>query len=296
MSAALVGINGFLHEGLKKRIVLADVGKSREIRRFLVSLPILMTKRTPIIGGNWKMNTDLESGMLLAGAVADQFDSCDCCDVVLYPPFLYLQAVDSVIDQSMVSLGAQDIWHAPNGAFTGEISADMLKEIGVTSVLIGHSERRHVLGESEVLIAKKMKTALAGGFLTVLCVGETLEERESGNTLSVVLGQVTSGLEGVVVSRMESVVIAYEPVWAIGTGKTASPEDAQTVHKEIRECVRGMYDEIVADTLRIQYGGSVKPDNAAELFACSDIDGALVGGASLSADSFNAIVAASCKS
>ena len=114
MSAALVGINGFLHEGLKKRIVLADVSKSREIRRFLVSLPILMTKRTPIIGGNWKMNTDLESGMLLAGAVADQFDSCDCCDVVIYPPFLYLQAVDSVIGQSMVSLGAQDIWHASN--------------------------------------------------------------------------------------------------------------------------------------------------------------------------------------
>ena len=255
-----------------------------------------MLKRTPIIGGNWKMNTDLESGMLLAGAVADQFDSCDCCDIVIYPPFLYLQAVDSVIDQSMISLGAQDIWHEPNGAFTGEISADMLNEIGVTSVLIGHSERRHVLGESEILVAKKMNTSLIAGFQTVLCIGETLEERESGKTLSVVLGQLASCLNGVSRDQMDSVVIAYEPVWAIGTGKTASPEDAQSVHKEIREYVRGLYDEIVADTLRIQYGGSVKPDNATELFACPDIDGALVGGASLSADSFNAIVTASCKS
>jgi len=255
-----------------------------------------MTKRRLIIGGNWKMNTDLESGMLLAGSVADSIGSCECCDVVVYPPFVYLQAVDSVIDQSNIALGAQDIWHEANGAFTGEISTEMLQDIGVTSVLIGHSERRHVLGESDELLGKKMRASLAGGFQTVLCVGETLEEREAGNTLNRVLGQLKSGLTGVSSDQMQMVVVAYEPVWAIGTGKTASPEDAQSVHKEIRECVRGLYDEIVADTLRIQYGGSVKPDNAAELFACPDIDGALVGGAALSAGSFNAIVTAACSS
>ena len=255
-----------------------------------------MTKRIPIIGGNWKMNTNLESGMLLAGAIADQADTCECCEVVVYPPFLYLQAVDSVIDQTSLHLGAQDIWHEPSGAFTGEVSGAMLREVGATSVLIGHSERRHILGESAELISKKMEYSITDGFQTVLCVGETLEEREAGKTVEVVLGQVKSGLQHVHASKMEMVVIAYEPVWAIGTGKTASPDDAQNVHKEIRECVRGLYDETIANTLRIQYGGSVKPDNAAELFACPDIDGALVGGASLSAASFNAIVTAACES
>lgn len=242
------------------------------------------------------MNTGLESGMSLAGSIADSIDACECCDVVVYPPFVYLQAVDSVIDQSNLALGAQDIWHETNGAYTGEISAEMLQDIAVTSVLVGHSERRHLLGETDEVIAKKMHASLAGGFQTVLCVGETLEQREAGDTLNRVLGQLKSGLTGVTAEQMQMVVVAYEPVWAIGTGKTASPEDAQTVHKEIRECVRGLYDEIVADTLRIQYGGSVKPDNSADLFACSDIDGALVGGASLSADSFNAIVTAACSS
>ena len=255
-----------------------------------------MTKRRPIIGGNWKMNTDLESGMLLAGAVADHLDGCDCCEVVVYPPFLYIQAVDSVIDQTSLQLGAQDIWYEANGAYTGEVSGEMLKEVGVTSVLVGHSERRHVLGESDELIAKKIGASINCGFQTVLCVGETLEEREAGNTLDVVLGKVKSGLLGIESTSMNGIVIAYEPVWAIGTGKTASPEDAQSVHKEIRECVRDLYDETIANTLRIQYGGSVKPDNAAELFACPDIDGALVGGAALSADSFNAIVTAACES
>ena len=255
-----------------------------------------MTKRRPIIGGNWKMNTDLESGMLLAGAVADQADMCDSCEVAIYPPFLYLQAVESVINHSLLHLGAQDVWHETNGAFTGEVSGAMLKEVGVTSVLVGHSDRRHVVGESEALIAKKMTASINDGFQSVLCVGETLEEREAEKTIEVVLGQVQSGLQNVDASSMNRVVIAYEPVWAIGTGKTASPEDAQSVHKEIRTCVCGLYDETIASTLRIQYGGSVKPENAAELFACSDIDGALVGGAALSADSFNAIVMAACES
>ena len=250
----------------------------------LVSFAVHMTKRTPIIGGNWKMNTDLESGMLLAGSVADAVDCCECCDVVVYPPFPYLQSVETVLGQSKLCLGAQNMWFEGNGAFTGEVSGQMLIELGVTSVLVGHSERRHILGETDDLIAKKIHAVIELGIQAVLCVGETLEERENGSTLDIVLTQLKTGLSLVSSDSMEHVVIAYEPVWAIGTGKTASPDDAQTVH------------EAIANTIRIQYGGSVKPDNAAELFACPDIDGALVGGAALSADSFNAIVQAACAS
>ena len=255
-----------------------------------------MTKRTPIIGGNWKMNTDLESGMLLAGEVADAIGSCDCCDVVIYPPFPYLQPIDSVIDQSKVALGAQNIWFEENGAFTGEVSSQMLKDLSVASVLVGHSERRHVLGESDALVSKKMSASIQNGFQTVLCVGETLDQREVGNTLDTVLGQVRSGLEPLDISSLKKVIVAYEPVWAIGTGKTATPDDAQLVHRAIRDCIATMFDDTIAQQTRIQYGGSVKPDNAADLFACEDIDGALVGGASLSSDSFTAIVMAACDS
>ncbi len=240
------------------------------------------------------MNTDLGSGMILAGAVADASDSLDCCDVVVYPPFPYIQSIDSVVSGSTVALGAQDIWHEESGAFTGEVSAKMLKEIGVVSVLVGHSERRHILLETDELISKKSKAVVDCDLQLVLCVGETLEQRESGNTLDVVLGQLKSGLRDVDESQMFKVVIAYEPVWAIGTGKTASPEDAQEVHKAIRESLKDLFNEQIASDVRIQYGGSVKPDNAVDLFSCPDIDGALVGGAALSADSFNAIVSASC--
>ena len=253
-----------------------------------------MSKRTPIIGGNWKMYTDLESGMLLAGEVADAVVAYDCCDVVVYPPFPYLQAIDSVLNQSSLGLGAQDIWFEESGAFTGEVSGKMLCELGVTSVLVGHSERRHILGESDVLVAKKATTVLKHGIQLVLCVGETLEQREAGNTMDVVFGQLRSGLDSIDGSKMSDVVVAYEPVWAIGTGKTASPEDAQHVHNGIRELIVELYDEDIANNLRIQYGGSVNPDNASALFACPDIDGALVGGAALSSDSFSAIVMAAC--
>ena len=253
-----------------------------------------MTKRRPIIGGNWKMNTDLESGMSLAGNIADGIAECDACDVVVYPPFPFLQAIDSVVDQSQLKLGAQNAWSEGNGPFTGEVSGSMLMELGVSSVLVGHSERRHILGETDELISKKTETLINQGFQAVLCVGETLQEREEDKALEVVLRQVGVGLEKVDSSRMKDVVIAYEPVWAIGTGKTATPEDAQTIHEAIRACIVQMYDEEVANALRIQYGGSVNPDNAAGLFACPDIDGALVGGASLLADSFTAIVLAAC--
>jgi triosephosphate isomerase len=253
-----------------------------------------MSQRRFIIGGNWKMHTDLETGMALASHVADTASIFEACDVVIYPPLPYLQAIDSAISSSPLALGAQNFWPQASGAFTGEVSCNMLKDLCVTSVLVGHSERRHVLHESDVLISKKVEFALDSALQVVLCVGETLEERETGNTLSVVLGQVQSGLESVSRDLMQNIVIAYEPVWAIGTGKTASAKDAQEVHGAIREELASRYDGDVASATRIQYGGSVKPENAKELFACPDIDGALVGGAALTGESFAAIIEAAC--
>ncbi len=251
-----------------------------------------MTKRTPIIGGNWKMNTDLEQAMNLASCVVDGAENDVSCEVVIYPPFPFLQAVESVVDSSLVSLGSQNMSSEESGAFTGEVNASMLKDVGVTSILVGHSERRHVFGESDELISKKVVVGIEQGFQVVLCVGETLEEREAGDTLTVVLSQLRSGLASVSSTQMDGLVVAYEPVWAIGTGKTATPEDAQTVHAAIREALEEIYDSTIAQQTRIQYGGSVKPENATNLFSCDDIDGALVGGASLSADSFLSIIMA----
>jgi len=260
----------------------------------LVSYRVQMKERRPIIGGNWKMHTQLETGMALASQVADAASTYKGCDVVIYPPFPYLQAIDSVISTSPLSLGAQNLWPEESGAFTGEVSCEMLKDLLVSSVLVGHSERRHVLHETDALIAKKVEFATNQAFQVVLCVGETLTQREKGETLGVVLGQVQSGLQSVDIASIQNIVIAYEPVWAIGTGKTATPEDAQHVHEAIREELNSLYDEGVACSTRIQYGGSVKPDNANELFACPDIDGALVGGGSLSGESFAAIIEAAC--
>jgi triosephosphate isomerase len=291
MSAELRAIKIFLHERLKTQIVPADIYTPREILGFLVSFAVQMI-RTPIIGGNWKMNTDLESGMNLASCIVDGVENCESCDVVVYPPFPYLQAVESVVSSSSVRLGSQNMSNEESGAFTGEVSALMLKDIGATSVLIGHSERRHVFGESDELISNKVSLGVEHGVQVVLCVGETLEEREAGNTLTVVLSQLRAGLSKVESSQMGTIVIAYEPVWAIGTGKTATPEDAQSVHASIRSTLDDMYDSSIAQQTRIQYGGSVKPENASDLFSCDDIDGALVGGASLSADSFIAIIMA----
>lgn len=251
-----------------------------------------MSQRTPIIGGNWKMNTDLASGMNLASCIVDQVQNDISCDVVLYPPFPYLQAIKSVVDSTNVNIGAQNMWNESQGAFTGETSGAMLKDVGVSSVLIGHSERRHILGETDELISQKVAFGLSMNFQIVLCVGETLQQRERGDTLNVVLSQVTNGLSDVDASAMGSIVIAYEPVWAIGTGQTATPNDAQTVHASIRSCLEEIYNSSISEQTRIQYGGSVKPENASDLFACEDIDGALVGGASLSAGSFTAIVMA----
>ena len=252
-----------------------------------------MHARMPIVGGNWKMNTDLASAVELADDVVagcDRDQLIRACDVAVFPPFPYLQAVGKTLGHSGALLGAQDVYHEANGAYTGEVSAEMLVDLNVGVVLCGHSERRHVIGEDDELVNLKTVAALDASLWVILCIGETLEQRESGDTEDVVLGQLRAGLDQVPSEQMRQVVIAYEPVWAIGTGRNATPADAQAVHAAIRRELSRLYDDGVASGTRIQYGGSVKPSNAAELFAQPDVDGFLVGGASLKADDFLTIV------
>jgi triosephosphate isomerase len=242
------------------------------------------------IAGNWKMNTSAAEGVALAAALAESLGAVDAVDVGAAPPFVYLQAVGEALAGTNIALGAQNMFCEDNGAFTGEISAAMLKDVGVRFVILGHSERRHVIGETDELINRKVLKALADGLDVILAVGELLEQRENEQTVDVVARQVRIGLEGVGAAEMARVTIAYEPVWAIGTGVTATPDQAQEVHAIIRKLLDDLYDGRVADATRIQYGGSVKPDNAADLLALPDVDGALVGGASLKADAFAGIV------
>lgn len=251
-----------------------------------------MANRTTFIGGNWKMNTDAQGGIQLAQTLASGFQRDAGVDVAIYPPFVYLRDIAAKLGGSGITLGAQDAYFQPNGAFTGEVSLDMLKDCGVSSVLTGHSERRHVVGETDLLVNKKTRAALDAGLQAVLCIGETLEQRESGKTDAINEHQTRAGLEGISKDQLGSVIIAYEPVWAIGTGKTATPEDAQDAHAKIRELIATMYDQQAADAIRIIYGGSMKPGNAAELMAMPDIDGGLIGGASLKADDFLSIIRA----
>ncbi|MHC4361556.1 MAG: triose-phosphate isomerase [Planctomycetota bacterium] len=250
--------------------------------------------RKPFVAGNWKMNTDTDSGVRLAEAVADRSSETAgrSVSVAVIPPFVYLQAVVKAVVTSRIAVGAQDIYYEQNGAFTGEISASMLKDVGCTYVLCGHSERRHVIGESDELVSKKVSAAISGGLLPILCVGELLEEREAGRTVEVVTRQMERGLAGLSAEKVSAVVVAYEPVWAIGTGLTATPEQAQDVHALIRKLLSEAYDSQLAEGTSILYGGSVKPDNAAELMREKDVDGLLVGGASLKADDFVAIIEA----
>ena len=213
-------------------------------------------------------------------------------DVLVCPSNVYLDAVSGTVSGSKVAVGGQDVYFEAGGDFTGETSTSMLKDVGCTHVILGHSERRNVIGECDKLINKKMHAALDAGLTPVLCVGELLEEREAGKTTEVVQAQITGSLEGVTAEQMVKAVIAYEPVWAIGTGKTASPEQAQEVHADLRKMLADLYNSEVADSVQILYGGSVKPGNAKELLGQPDIDGALVGGAALDTDSFAAIIAA----
>ena len=247
------------------------------------------THRTPFVGGNWKMNLDAAQARALAQSLAAN-RAPEGVEVAMYPPFVYLREIGQLLAGSSFTLGAQDCYCEPNGAFTGEISTSMLRDCAVRTVLTGHSERRHVLGESDTLVNKKTLAALGSGLQAVLCIGETLEQRESGKTDAVNEHQTRAGLEGVAADQLGSVVIAYEPVWAIGTGKTATPDDAQDAHAKIRELIGEMYTPDAAGAIRIIYGGSMKPGNAAELMAMPDIDGGLIGGASLKSDDFAAII------
>ena len=246
--------------------------------------------RKLFIAGNWKMNTNAASARALAEALVDRIGALEAVDLAVCPPFVYLSAVAEVLAGSRIALGAQDVYYEDDGAFTGEISTAMLKDVGCTYVICGHSERRHVIGETDELINRKLLKALGDGLRPILCVGELLDERRAEETLEVVRRQVQLGLEGVSGGDIENVTIAYEPVWAIGTGVVATPEQAQEVHAMIRQVLAELYDQAVAERMRIQYGGSVKPENAEALLACPDVDGALVGGASLKADQFAEIV------
>ena len=248
--------------------------------------------RKLFIAGNWKMNTSGASAAELAEALVDRLGSVEAVDLAACPPFVHLQAVGKILAGSPIALGAQDIFYENDGAFTGEVSAAMLKDVGCSHVICGHSERRHVIGETDELINRKLLKALSEGLRPILCVGELLAEREAGETLEVVTRQVRRGLEGVSGADMANVTVAYEPVWAIGTGAVATTEQAQEVHQMIRHLLGELFDSPTAESTRIQYGGSVKGANAAELLACPDIDGALVGGASLKAADFAAIVQA----
>lgn len=251
--------------------------------------------RKPFVGGNWKMNTDKASAVALAKGVAAAFSDTDAVDVAVFPPFPYLGYVAEALCEagSQIKVGAQDVYTASNGAFTGEVSLDMLKDLGVGVVLTGHSERRHVIGETDADVNAKTLAALNAGFEVILCVGEQMEEREAGKTDAVNLGQTALGLAGVTAEQMAKVTIAYEPVWAIGTGLTATPQDAQAAHARIRSFLaHGLYSPEIADSVRIQYGGSMKPGNAPELIGQADIDGGLIGGASLKPADFAGILSA----
>jgi triosephosphate isomerase len=242
--------------------------------------------RRPFIAGNWKMNMARASAIALAEAVVKQSESLEGVDLAICPPSCYLDPVSRVVAGTKVALGAQNMYFEKDGAFTGEISAAMLCDLGCKYVILGHSERRHILGENDALINKKTIVALAAGLLPIVCVGELLAEREAGQTFSVIESQVAGSLADLSAEQMGKVVIAYEPVWAIGTGKVATPQQAEEVHLALRKLLEKRYNKELAEKVRIQYGGSVKPDNAATLLKQPNIDGALVGGASLKADQF----------
>ena len=248
--------------------------------------------RVPLIAGNWKMYKNLEESLELAGTLKSLVKDVDesKVEIAVCPTFVNLQAVAGAIKGTNIKLGAQNMYPKNEGAFTGEISPVMLRSVGCHYVILGHSERRQYFHETNEFINEKVKTALEFGLFPILCVGEKLEEREKGVTNDIVKDHVTGGLKGIPKDKMQHIVIAYEPVWAIGTGKTATKEQAQEVHKFIRGVLKDLYDAPTAEAVRIQYGGSVKPYNAKALMSMPDIDGALVGGAALKADSFEAIV------
>ena len=244
--------------------------------------------RTKLVAGNWKLNGSRDANQRLIAGILASAGEAAAADILLCPPFIYLPQVGAQIADSAVLLGAQDVAAQASGAYTGEISAAMLQEVGCSHVIIGHSERRALFGDTDEIVAAKFKVAHEQGIMPILCVGESLEERESGVTMTVIDRQVSAVLDAAGVEPFAASIIAYEPVWAIGTGLTATPEQAQEVHAHVRAIIAAS-DAKIADGLRILYGGSVKGANASELFAMDDIDGGLIGGASLNADEFMSI-------
>lgn len=245
--------------------------------------------RKPIIAGNWKMNKTPEEAKELVTALVPLVKDAKC-DVVICPPFVDLCAVKPIIAGTNIHLGVQNIHWAEKGAFTGEISADMLKAHGVEYAIVGHSERRQYFGETDATVNQRAKAAIAAGITPIICVGESLEQRESGVTDAVVSGQTKAALDGIESKDVETLVIAYEPIWAIGTGKTATKEDANATIAVIRGAIAEVYGKDVAEKVRIQYGGSMNPKNASELMSMPEIDGGLIGGASLKAEDFSKVV------
>lgn len=247
--------------------------------------------RKKVIAGNWKMNKNLSESVSLISDIINGLKNINTkADVIICPPFTSLETANALIKNSNIKLGAQNMCSEDSGAYTGEISADMLKSVGCQFVILGHSERRAIFNEPDELINKKVKKALAKGLDVIFCIGESLDERESGSTFNIVKSQIEKGLSGITELDLAKIIIAYEPVWAIGTGKTASPEQAEEVHLYIRNKIKELFSSEATENLIIQYGGSVKPENSEELLSQPNIDGALVGGACLKSDSFLEII------
>jgi triosephosphate isomerase len=249
-----------------------------------------MEHRRPLFAGNWKMYKTPQEAADTAKQLVEQVREVADVDIMIAPPFTALESVSRVIKNSPVALGAQNLYWEDEGAYTGEISAPMLKSAGCQYAIIGHSERRQYFGETDKTVNQKIQAAIQVGLKPVFCIGETEQEREAEQTLSVLDKQVRKGLERLLPEQLDTLIIAYEPVWAIGTGKTATEDQAQEVHQFIRSLIEKSFGNDLSKSIRILYGGSVKPDNILNLMAMPDIDGALVGGASLSADSFSRII------
>ena len=250
-------------------------------------------KRRPLVAGNWKMNGTVEQAVALTRGVLQVLRASTEVEVALCPPYTALTKVAELIRETSIQLGAQNAHWEEKGAYTGEVSVPMLKEIGCRYVIIGHSERRQLFGESDASVQKKAFSVLRQGLAAIVCVGETQEVRKQGRTWAVVKQQLTAGLEGISTEQAKAqLVVAYEPVWAIGTGLNATPEQAQEVHAQVRDWLKGRFSSALAESIRIQYGGSVKPENAQEILAQPDVDGALVGGASLDVKQFVGIIEA----
>ena len=246
--------------------------------------------RRRYVAGNWKMNLERRSALALCATLREQRGAERSLRVAVAPPFVYLAEVVKALDGSTILAGAQDVCERVSGAFTGEVSAAMLKDVGARFAIVGHSERRHVYGEPDELVNQKLLRVLEAGLEGILCVGETLAERQAKQTEAVVSRQLTRGLAGVARADLARVTVAYEPVWAIGTGQNATPEQASAVHQYLRGVLSGLYDEAAGENLCIQYGGSVSPQNAAAILSAPEVDGVLVGGASLKSEIFLPII------